>query len=73
VTAGGTLRVTIGTRNGGRAGARASTTSVYLSKDTKRDRGDALIGKLALRALAAAKSRSGTVVATIPVSSAAGA
>jgi subtilase family serine protease len=73
VTAGDTLSVTDTVENLGTETSGASTTRYYLSLDSVKSTGDALLtGTRSVPSLAAAATSTGTVTATVPATTAAG-
>ncbi|MFL5845725.1 MAG: CARDB domain-containing protein [Solirubrobacteraceae bacterium] len=72
VMAGAIVRIRVRTRNVGRHAARRSVTALFLSADARRNRGDRRIGATRVRRMAAHRARRRTVVATIPLGTAAG-
>ena len=73
VLQGGSFSVTDTAQNNGTGAAGASTTRYYLSTDTTKSVGDALLtGTRSVPALAAAASSTGTVTVTVPGATATG-
>ena len=67
VAQGGTLRVTLTTKDRGKKAARASSTALYLSKDARHDRADVRLVKVKVPKLKPKKGRRTVARARIPV------
>ncbi len=71
-TAGGTLGLSVTTRNAGNAAAAASTTRVYLSPDATVDAGDPVLATIAVPSLAAGAAATASSTVPLPATAAAG-